>query len=69
MYSFIYLFEFILNLLNRAIYLYIHLVFIYILVYSFVVYSKTSVAQITQRLIVGLANNEPERIEKGAVVA
>lgn len=30
------------------------------------VYSKTlSVARTTQRLIVGLANNEPERIKKG----
>jgi len=28
-----------------------------------------SVARTTQRLIVGLANNEPERIKRGAVVA
>jgi len=53
--------------LNQTICLYIHSVFIYALVYSFVVYSKTlSVARTTQRLIAGLANNEPEGIKKGS---
>jgi hypothetical protein len=44
-------------------------VFIYVFLYLFMIYLKTSVAQIVQRRMLELVNNELETVWKKAVVA